>query len=172
MHDDLDVLGSATSEEHQYLTFTVSKETFAIAVLDTKEIIELTTITHVPQMQEFVAGVTNVRGKVIPVIELGSRLGIDEKKEDNKTCIIVETSHDNERLEIGLIIDAVDQVYSILPETTEVTPNFGTRVRKEFIARMAKVGETFVSILDLSRLLDINELSLNHFNHDTEQGAY
>jgi len=172
MHDDLDVLGSATSEEHQYLTFSVSKETFAIAVLDTKEIIELTTITHVPQMQSFVAGVTNVRGKVIPVIDLGIRLGISDEKEENKTCIIVETTHDNERLEVGLIIDAVDQVYAILPETTEITPNFGTRVRKEFIARMAKVGETFISILDLARLLDINELSLNDFSHVTEQGAH
>lgn len=172
MHDDLDVLGSATSEEHQYLTFTVSKETFAIAVLDTKEIIELTTITRVPQMQDFVTGVTNVRGKVIPVIELSSRLGINENNDENRTCIIVETSHDSEQLEIGLIIDAVDQVYTILPETTEITPNFGTRVRKEFIARMAKVGETFISILDLSRLLDINELSLNDFSHEIQQGVH
>lgn len=164
MQDDLDVLGSATNEEHQYLTFTVSKETFAIAVLDTKEIIELSSITAVPQMQPFIAGVTNVRGKVIPVINLAKRLGIFEETENEQnTCIIVEVLLEHESFEVGLIIDAVDQVYSILPATTENTPSFGTRVRKDFIKRMAKVGDHFISLLDLETLLDLNELSTNSY---------
>jgi purine-binding chemotaxis protein CheW len=171
MHDDLDVIGGSVSEEHQYLTFVVDKETFAIAVLDIKEIIEFATITRVPQMQNFMAGVTNVRGKVIPVIDLSDRLGFGAIDEANRTCIIVETMDDGELLEVGLIVDAVDQVHALLPEMTENTPSFGTRVRKDFIARMAKIGETFISILNLSMLLSIDELSHNNFTFEITQGA-
>jgi purine-binding chemotaxis protein CheW len=172
MHDDLDVIGGSVSEEHQHLTFVVDKETFAIAVLDIKEIIEFATITRVPQMQSYMAGVTNVRGKVIPVIDLSDRLELGASAEGNRTCIIVETSNEGELFEVGLIVDAVDQVYAILPETTEQTPSFGTRVRKDFILRMAKIGDGFVSVLNLSILLSVDELSINNFTYETHQGSH
>lgn len=166
MHDDLDVLEGAISEEHQHLTFVVNNETFAIAVLDIKEIIEYSTITRIPQMESFMMGVTNVRGKIIPVVDLSDRLGLGVTTEGNRTCIIVETHDEGEMYEVGLLVDMVDQVYAILPENQEQSPSFGTRVHKEFISNMARIGEGFVSILNLSTLLSVEELSRNIYTHD------
>jgi purine-binding chemotaxis protein CheW len=167
MDDELDVIGGAVSEEHQHLTFIVKDETFAIAVLEIKEIIEYASITHVPQMYSFMAGVTNVRGNVIPVIDLKDRLGLGQASNDNRTCIIVETLDEAETLLVGLIVDTVDQVYPLLPEMREPAPNFGTRIRKDFILSMAKINDRFITILNLSALLNVEELSKNKFTYET-----
>ncbi len=166
MDDDLDIIGGAVSEEHQHLTFVVADETFAIAVLEVKEIIEYTSITHVPQMYPCMAGVTNVRGNVIPVVNLSDRLGLGETSKENRTCIIVETVDESETLLVGLIIDTVDQVYSLPPQMREVAPQFGTRIRKDFIDSMAKINEKFITILNLPILLSVQELSKNNFVHE------
>ena len=167
MDDELDIIGGAVSEEHQHLTFIVKNETFAIAVLETKEIIEYASITHVPQMYSYMAGVTNVRGNVIPVIDLSDRLDLGETNEDNRTCIIVETTDESETMLVGLIVDTVDQVYPLLPEMRESAPNFGTRIRKDFIQSMAKINDKFITILNLSALLNVEELSKNKFTYET-----
>ncbi len=170
MHDDLDMIEGAISEEYQHLTFIVNNETFAIAVLDIKEIIEYTTITRVPQMCDFIAGVTNVRGKVIPVVDLSSRFGFIKTGQENVTCIIVETSEDGEKFEIGLMVDAVDQVYPIMPEDREESPDFGARIRRDFISHMAKISNGFVSVLNISKILSVDELSQNCFTYEIELG--
>jgi purine-binding chemotaxis protein CheW len=167
MDDELDVIGGSVSEEHQYLTFIVSGETFAIAVLEIKEIIEYASITHVPQMYSYMAGVTNVRGNVIPVIDFKDRLGLGHATADNRTCIIVETVDESETLLVGLIVETVDQVYPLPPEVRELAPNFGTRIGKDFISSMAKVNDRFITILNLSALLDVEELSKNKFAYET-----
>ena len=168
MNEELDVIGVAINEEYQHLTFIVKNETFAIAVLEIKEIIEYTSITHVPQMYSYLSGVTNVRGNVIPVIDLSDRLGLGKTSDDNKVCIIVETFDDSETLLIGLIVDAVDQVYPLLPEMREDAPSFGTRIRKDFIQSMAKVNDKIITILNLFTLLDIEELSKNKFTYQIQ----
>lgn len=168
MNDNIDVVGNAMSEEHQHLTFFVDNETFAIAVLEIKEIIEYASITRVPHMNPFMLGITNIRGKVISVIDLALRLDL-MGSDTSHTCIIVETIDDGEMMEIGLIVESVDQVYPLPPEVKEATPNFGTRIRRDFIKSMAKVNDKFITILDLKTLLAIDELSENRY--ESQQGV-
>ncbi|WP_294877848.1 chemotaxis protein CheW [Sulfurimonas sp. RIFOXYB12_FULL_35_9] len=148
------------TNEHQYLTFYVQDEQLGIGILAIKEIIEFAVITKVPQMSRFVLGITNVRGNVIPVIDLSDRLGLGVSDVMRRTCIvIVEVKEDGEVFEIGLLIDAVNQVYDIYPTDTEDTPNFGSRIRKDFIKFMGKVENQFIAIISIERLLSIRELA-------------
>lgn len=148
-------------EEHQYLTFLLNNEMFGVDVLHIKEIIEYAMVTRVPTMQRFIKGVTNVRGNVVPVIDLSDRLSHEEGHIDKKTCIIiVETRVHNENLEIGLIVDSVNQVFDIMPESIEEAPSFGAKIRKDFIKQMGKVNDKFIAILNLENILNIDELSV------------
>jgi purine-binding chemotaxis protein CheW len=148
-------------EEHQYLTFLLKNEMFGIDVLHIKEIIEYAMVTRVPTMQNFIKGVTNVRGNVVPVIDLCGRLNQGESDIDKKTCIIiVEINVNNENIEIGLIVDSVNQVYDIMPESIEESPSFGAKIRKDFIKQMGKVDDKFIVILNLENILNIDELSI------------
>ncbi len=161
MDDEINMIEGAVNEQYQHLTFTVQEEIFAISVLNIKEVIEYSTITRVPQMPTFIVGVTNIRGNVIAVMDLSNRLSLGHTSKDKKTCIIVETHDDSDSFEIGLIVDSIDQVYTLPPDIVEESPEFGARVRKEFIKCMAKIGNGFVSVLDLSTLLNVSELSKN-----------
>ncbi len=164
MQDDLG-LSSAGNEADQYLTFTVDGEIFAVPIASIKEIIEYSSITRVPQMDTFMAGVINVRGNVIPVVCLSDRLGFGGADEDSRTCVIVETQDDEgDILEIGLLVEAVDQVYSFSSENTQEAPSFGVRIRKDFISKMAKIGDSFVTALNLKTLLNVKELSKNTYD--------
>lgn len=147
-------------DEHQYLTFYVKSEQFGIGILGIKEIIEFAVITRVPQMSNFMLGITNIRGSVVPVVDLSQRLELGESDILRRTCVVVvETKYEGELFEIGLLVDAVNQVYDIYPSDTEEAPEFGTRIRSEFIEFMGKVGSEFISILRLKSLLNISELS-------------
>lgn len=148
------------SEEHQYLTFMLGDEIFGIGALSIKEIITYGTITKVPTMSPFVAGITNVRGNVIPVISLAERFGVSQNAITNKTCIIiVSIPFDSEKIDIGLIVDRVDQVHDILPLSIEETPSFGTKIKREFLEKIGKVDGKFISILNNETILNIDELS-------------
>ena len=148
------------TNEHQYLTFYVQDEQLGIGILAIKEIIEFAVITKVPQMNRYLLGITNVRGNVIPVVDLSDRLGLGVSDVMRRTCIvIVEIKEDEEVFEIGLLIDAVNQVYDIYPTDTEETPNFGSRIRKDFIKFMGKIENQFIAILSIERLLSIRELA-------------
>lgn len=153
-------------DENQHLTFLVGKNMFAIAILNIREIIELTAVTKVPQMQSYIAGITNVRGKIIPVIDLHERFGFGKIDASCKTCIIVETKQDNENVEIGLVISTVDQVYPVNNNNTEETPMFGSVIKKEYVKEYTKIGDGFVPILELSSLLSLDELSANIYNEE------
>jgi purine-binding chemotaxis protein CheW len=148
------------NEGNQFLSFFLKKEMFAINVTYVREIIEYTQITRVPMMQSFIAGVTNVRGNVIPVLDLPDRVGIGKSDIDKKSCIItIETEIDGENMEIGLIVDMVDQVYDISPSNKMDAPEFGSRIRKEFMQMMAKVEGEFMTLLDIDGILNIADLS-------------
>ena len=147
-------------EGHQFLSFYLKKEMFAINVGYVREIIEYTQITRVPMMQSFIAGVTNIRGNVIPVLDLSGRLGLGQSDITKKSCIItIETTIGDEESEVGIIVDMVDQVYDVTPSHKMEAPEFGSKIRKDFMQMMAKVEDRFITLLDMDGILDIAELS-------------
>lgn len=149
-----------SAEGHQFLSFYLQDEMFAINVGYVREIIEYTQITRVPMMQRFVAGVTNIRGNVIPVLDLSRRLGLGQSTITKKSCIItIETIIEHEEMEVGIIVDMVDQVYEITASHKMEAPEFGSKIRKDFMQMMAKVEDRFITLLDMEGVLDIAELS-------------
>ena len=151
---------SKNEEGYQFLSFFLKNERFAINVTHVKEIIEYTQITCVPMMQNFLAGVTNIRGNVIPVIDLSSRLGMGMSEICKKSCIItVEIELEADKSEIGLVVDMVDQVYDINTEHKMQAPEFGTKIRKEFMQMMARIEDRFITILDIYGVLELSEIA-------------
>jgi len=152
--------GSEGDEHDQYLTFRLRDETFAMGILGVKEIIEFGTLTPVPMMPLCVRGVINLRGRVVPVIDLAVRFGREQTVPNRRTCVvIVELGNADERQDLGVIVDAVNQVIEIPPSDIEPAPGFGTRVRSEFIAGMGKLNGDFVIILDMARVLSAQDLA-------------
>jgi purine-binding chemotaxis protein CheW len=149
------------SEHGQYLIFTLSGEAFAIDILHVKEIIEYGQLTEVPMMPEVVRGVINLRGAVVPVIDLSARFGRSPTPIARRTCIvIVELAHDGERHDVGIIVDAVNEVLDIAPADIDPPPSFGTHMRSDFISGMAKIEGRFVIVLNAEKVLCLQELSL------------
>jgi len=153
---ELDALQAA--EQSQYLTFLLGGETFAIGILAIKEIIEFNQLTTVPMMPRFVRGVINLRGAVVPVIDLAARFGRGATTESKRTCIvIVEMESAGERQVVGVLVDAVNEVLDIPAADIEPAPSFGARVRSDFIAGMGKVKGKFVIILSVDHVLSVEE---------------
>jgi purine-binding chemotaxis protein CheW len=147
-------------EQHQYLTFVLSDEIFGMGVLAIKEIITYGNITKVPSMKDYIDGVTNVRGNIIPVVSLALRFGLEREEITNKTCIIIVTvEHDGETNDLGVVVDRVNQVHDILPTNVEDTPSFGTKVNRDFLEFIGKIDGKFISILNNKAILDIDDLS-------------
>ncbi|HET6337133.1 MAG TPA: chemotaxis protein CheW [Polyangiales bacterium] len=152
---------AASSEQTQYLTFMLEKETFALGILAVKEIIEYHELTAVPMMPRAVRGVINLRGSVVPVIDLAVRFGRKPTNITKRTCIvIVEVESGTERQDIGVIVDAVNQVLEIPAGEIAPPPPFGARIRSDFIQGMGKVDGKFVILLDVSHVLSIDEMSV------------
>ncbi len=148
-------------EEHQYLAFLLNKERYAIEVLQVKEIIKYGNITDIPFSQKYIIGVTNIRGNIIPIISLAKRFELKQGRISKKTCILVVTIKDEEeKIEIGVVVDMVNQVFDILPSDMEELPSLGTSIQKKFIKKIGKVQNSFIPILDMEVVLDITELSL------------
>lgn len=146
-------------EQTQYLTFMLDKEMFAIGILVIKEIIEFHTLTTVPMLPDSIRGVINLRGAVVPVIDLSARFGRSPAQIGKRTCIIiVEVESEGGRQDMGVIVDAVNQVLDIPASEIEPPPAFGAKIRTDFIQGMGKVGGKFVILLDVSRVLSIDEI--------------
>jgi purine-binding chemotaxis protein CheW len=151
---------STPQEPMQYLTFMLGGEVFAIGILAIKEIIEYQGVTAVPMMPECIRGVINLRGSVVPVIDLSARLGRTQAAVTKRTCIvIVEVEAESERKDVGLIVDAVNAVLDIAAADVEPAPMFGARIRTDFIHGMGKVGGKFVILLNVNRVLSFDEIS-------------
>lgn len=143
----------------QYLTFVLSDEVFAMAILAVKEIIEYARPTAVPMTPEYVRGVINLRGAVVPVLDLPVRFGKQSSPVTRRTCIvIIEIRAAGERLDIGVVVDTVNAVLDIPPGDIEPPPSFGTRIRTDFIQGMAKVNGKLVILLEVNRVLATEEL--------------
>jgi len=143
----------------QYLTFFVAGEEYAVNILKVKEIIEYDTVTTVPNTAPWIRGVTNLRGNVVPVIDLGVKFGLPPSTVSKLSCIVItEVSYDGEKLTIGVMADSVNQVLDFLENEIETPPPFGTRVRIEFLLGMGKIGKKFCLILDIDKVLSADEL--------------
>jgi purine-binding chemotaxis protein CheW len=146
-------------DQNQYLTFVLGRETFGLGILGIKEILEYEAPTDVPMMPTFVRGVVNLRGMVVPVIDLCARFGRASTAVSKKTCIvIIETQHDAESQVLGILVDAVNEVLEIPHTEIEPPPSFGSSVRADFIQGMGKVREKFVVILNVDSVLSFDEM--------------
>lgn len=148
-----------TEEQRQYLTFMLGGETFAIGILCIKEIIEYHGLTEVPMMPASIRGVINLRGAVVPVLDLAARFGKKSSPVTKKTCIvIVEVQAGDEHHDMGVVVDAVNAVLEIPRSEIEAAPAFGARIRTDFIEGMGKVAGKFVILLNVNQVLSTEEL--------------
>jgi purine-binding chemotaxis protein CheW len=143
----------------QYLTFVVGGESFATTIASVKEIIEYRKPTDVPMMPGFMRGVINLRGHVVPVIDPSVRFGRAPLEATRRSCIVIlDVQQDGEAHDIGVMVDAVSAVREIADADIEPAPTFGAKLRADFIRGMGKIGEKFVIILELERVLSMDEL--------------
>ena len=151
--------GHGGTDQTQYLTFLLADEVYAVSILRVKEIIEYGTVTRVPNMPPSIRGVINLRGAVVPVVDLVVRFRLGESKVTNRTCVIIaEFQAKGEPVVMGLIADSVSQVIDLAPGEIEPPPSFGTSVRVDFLKGLGKTAKKFVLILDLDRVLSAEEL--------------
>jgi len=144
----------------QYLTFRLGRETYALDILHIKEIIEYGGLTEVPLMPKFLRGVINLRGSVVPVIDLAVRFGRPPLDVGRRSCvIIVEVEYGGDWHELGVIVDAVEEVLELHPDQIEPAPAFGSNLRSEFIRGMGKLDGRFVIVLALDAALSIDEMA-------------
>ncbi len=144
----------------QYLTFSLGDEVFAMDIRTVREIIQHAAMTVVPLMPNFVRGVINLRGAVVPVIDLQSRFGRAAAVLGKKTCIVIfDASTEGEKMELGLMVDSVSEVIEIEPTQIEPPPQFGTSIQRDFIRGMGKVDGAFIVILEPERALNIDDMA-------------
>ena len=156
-----DDLSAEAGEQQQYLTFLLADEMFAIGILSIREIIEYGVVTDVPMTPPFIRGVLNLRGAVVPVIDLALRFGRPAQENTKRTCIvIVEIEAANGSQQMGVVVDAVSEVLEIPASEIEPPPEFGARIRNDFIKGMGKIDGKFVIVLDLNRVMSIEEVAV------------
>lgn len=160
------------SSPAQYLTFLLGGEMFAVGILNIKEIIEYGSVTEIPMVPPFIRGVINLRGAVVPVIDLASRFGGKRSEISRRTCIvIIELAENDERQDIGVVVDAVSEVLEIPATEIEPPPSFGARIRADFIKGMGKVNGKFVILLEVDKVLSVDEIaSLSRLAGDGADG--
>jgi purine-binding chemotaxis protein CheW len=148
------------TETTQYLTFKLAEEVFALDVVKIREILEYTTVTKVPQTPDYMRGVINLRGSVVPVIDLRLKFGMSATEQTINTCIIVaEVEMEGETILLGALADSVQEVNEMEPEQIEAAPHIGTRLNTDFIKGMGKKDGNFVMILDIDRVFSSGDLA-------------
>lgn len=147
-------------EATQYLTFVLNEEVFAVDVARVREILEMPTITKVPQVPDYMRGIINLRGCVVPVIDLHLKFGMQEAEQTVNTCIIVvEVAMDGENIVLGALADSVQEVIEMEPSQIEAAPHIGTHLKTEFLKGMGKHNDRFVMILDIDKVFSSAELA-------------
>ncbi len=153
---------AADSMAGKYLTFDLGDEVYGIGILKVQEIIGLMNVTKVPRTPECVRGVINLRGKVIPVMDLRLKFGMDKKEDTERTCIIVvQVAWERSEITMGILVDEVSEVVDIALEQIEDTPSFGVSVDTDFILGMGKVNDRVIMLLDSDKVLSGEELELS-----------
>ncbi|ACM20621.1 scaffold protein CheW associated with MCPs of class 34H [Geotalea daltonii FRC-32] len=152
--------GSQIEGATQYLTFTLDEEVFALDIGKVREVLDYTTVTKVPQTPDFMRGVINLRGNVVPVVDMRLKFAIDATENTVNTCIIiVEVDVDGEITILGAMADSVQEVLDLEPDQIEPPPRIGARMRTDFIRGMGKRDEQFIMILDIDRIFSGEELA-------------
>ena len=145
-----------TEKEGKYLTFALGPEEYGLEILKVREIIGYMAITAVPQMPAYVKGVINLRGQVIPVIDLRSKFGMNTATVTEETCIIVvEIRQDGRKFSTGIVVDHVQEVLDIDGENIEEAPQFDSSVNTDFIMGMGKIGDSVKILLDIDKVLSM-----------------
>lgn len=152
---------STITEIKQYLTFVLDSEVFALEVSKVREVLDFTHITRIPRTPEFMSGVINLRGSVVPVVDIRLKFGMNVTEPTINTCIIVlEIEYEKEVLIVGALADSVQEVFELEPEQIEPAPRIGTKLNIEFIKGMGKKDEKFIMILDINKVFSDDELIL------------
>ena len=150
----------AITEARQYLTFKLGSEVFALDVATVREVLDFTTVTRIPRMPEFMRGVINLRGSVVPVVDLRLCFQMSKTERTRNTCIVVvEVMLDGEATVIGALADSVEEVIDLEPDQIQPAPRIGTRIRTDFIKGMGKREAQFIMILDIDRVFSVDELT-------------
>jgi purine-binding chemotaxis protein CheW len=156
---------SAASERTQFvggkvLTFSVGGDVYAIGIQDIKEIIEYGGVTRVPMVNRQIGGVLNLRGRIVPVVDLAERLQLPSDGAGRRSCVVVlDVKNGDDAMELGMMVSAVNQVITVEETDLQPAPSFGTRIRDDFILSMARIGGEFVVILDHPTVLSIDEMA-------------
>ena len=164
------------SQSNTYLTFYLDEELFGLNILLVREVLEFTSITRVPMTADFMRGVINVRGHVVPVVDLRQKFGLEKVEQTVNTCIIiVELEIEGESATMGALVDGVQEVMDIAPGQIEASPRLGSRIDTRFIQGIGKLNERFVILLDIQAIFSSQELSMISSVHqqenETEQDA-
>jgi purine-binding chemotaxis protein CheW len=148
-------------ETTQYLTFKLGEEMFALDIAKVREVLDFTTVTRVPRTPEFMRGVINLRGSVVPVVDLRLKFGMTRTESSVNTCIIItEVTVDGDRTVLGALADSVQEVIDLVPGDVSPAPRIGTRINTEFIRGMGKRDDRFIILLDIDRVFSTEELAL------------
>ena len=148
-------------ETKQYLTFKLEDELYALSISQVREVLDFTKITKVPRTPEFMRGVINLRGNVVPVVDMRLKFGMPKAENTVDTCvIIVEIIVDDESTVLGALADSVEEVIELEPEQIEPAPKIGTRLNTEFIKGMGKRDDDFIIILDINKVFSTDELAI------------
>ena len=159
--DNTQVAEDIMKKESKFLTFSLANEEYGIVIQKIKEIIGMMPITSVPQTPEFVKGVINLRGKVIPVMDLRRRFGMETIDYTERTCIIVvEVDSQTSTVMMGIVVDSVSEVLNIKGDDIEETPTFGTRLNTDYILGMAKMEGGVKILLEIDRVLSAEEITV------------
>jgi purine-binding chemotaxis protein CheW len=151
----------AITETRQYLTFKLDSEVYAIDVAQVREILEVSGITRVPQTPLYMRGVINLRGSVVPVMDLRLKFGMSETEQTINTCIIVvEAFFEGETLVVGALADSVQEVFELEPSQIEPPPRMGTRLNTDFIRGMGNYDGQFIMILDIDKVFSVDDMTL------------
>ena len=152
---------ASIADIRQYLTFQLSEEVFALDVSHVREILEFTTVTKVPRTPDYMRGVINLRGSVVPVLDMRLKFGMSMTEKTVNTCIIVvEVSFEGEATIIGALVDSVQEVFELEPDQIEPAPKIGTQLKTEFIKGMGKKDDRFIIMLDIDKVFSSEELSM------------
>ncbi|WP_224242699.1 chemotaxis protein CheW [Hyalangium gracile] len=143
----------------QYLSFFIAGEEYALRILQVREIVEYEAVTRVPSAPEWIRGVTNLRGSVLPVVDLGMKLGFPPSVVHRRSCIVVvEVTFQGERLVMGVLVDAVGQVLELGSGDVEPPPAFGTPIHADYLVGLGRAGKKFILLLDIDRVLNAQEI--------------
>jgi purine-binding chemotaxis protein CheW len=149
------------TETKQYLTFKLNEEIFGVDVAQVREILDYVKITKVPQTPEFMCGVINLRGSVVPVVDMNMKFGMTKTERTVNTCIVVvEVILNSEKTVLGALVDSVQEVFEIEPGNIEPAPRIGTNLRTEFIKGMGKHDDRFIILLDIDKIFSSEELEV------------